>query len=85
MRPSHQSQHSRQRPAPSGRPMDCPACARRAGSLRDAGAFTFVICVCPWPFENKVEQGINVTSAPEPGRHVPTATMETSRGRLGSA
>lgn len=84
MRPSHQSQHSRQRPAPSGRPMDCPACARRAGSLRDAGASTFVICVCPWPLENKVEQGINVTSAPEPGRHVPTATMETSRGRPGA-
>lgn len=24
-------------------------CARRAGSLRDAGASTFVICVCLWP------------------------------------
>lgn len=80
MRPSHQSQHSRQRPAPSGRPMDCPACARRAGSLRDAGASTFVICVCPWPLENKVEQGINVTSAPEPGRHVQTADNGNPRG-----
>lgn len=48
MRPSHQSQHSRQRPAPSAqrRPWRC---ARRAGPLRDAGASTFVICVCLWP------------------------------------
>lgn len=48
MRPSHQSQHSRQRPAPSAqrRPWRC---ARRAGSLRDAGASTFVISVCLWP------------------------------------